>query len=75
MANLRLFWLEPPAIELDGKSLRLEMRQNLALLAYLSLSPHHPVKETLASLFCPELELSSLCTDEKVCNYDGWIST
>jgi DNA-binding SARP family transcriptional activator len=51
MVNLKLSWLGPPAIEYEGRPLRLEMRKPLALLAYLSLSPQSPTRETLASLF------------------------
>ena len=47
-------WLGPPALEFDGRPLRLEMRKTLALLAYLSLSPQNPTRETLASMFWPE---------------------
>jgi LuxR family transcriptional regulator, maltose regulon positive regulatory protein len=54
MVILKLFWLRPPALEVDGRPLRLEMRKTLALLAYLSLSPQSPTRETLASLFWPE---------------------
>jgi LuxR family transcriptional regulator, maltose regulon positive regulatory protein len=51
---LRLSWLGSPAIEYDGRPLRLEMRKTLALLTYLSLSPQSPSRETLATLFWPE---------------------
>jgi LuxR family maltose regulon positive regulatory protein len=56
MVHLRLFWLGPPAIEIDDHPLRLEMRKNLALLAYLSLAPQSPTREILASLFWPEYD-------------------
>ena len=56
MAILRLFWLGPPAIEYDGRPLRLEMRKTLAFLAYLSLCPQSPTRETLATLFWPEYD-------------------
>ena len=56
MGTLRLYWLGPPAIEYDGRPLRLEMRKTLALLAYLSLSPQSPTRETLAALFWPEYD-------------------
>jgi LuxR family maltose regulon positive regulatory protein len=52
----RLSWLGPPAIEVDGRSLHLEMRKTLALLTYLSLSPQSPSRETLATLFWPEFD-------------------
>ena len=54
MVIFKLSWLGPPAIKYDGRPLRLEMRKTLALLAYLSLSPQSPTRETLASLFWPE---------------------
>ena len=54
MTVLKLLWLGPPAIEYDGRPLRLEMRKTLALLAYLSLSPQNPTRETLAAMFWPE---------------------
>lgn len=56
MADLRLNWLGPPAVELDGHPLRLEMRKTLALLAYLSLCPQSPTRETLGALFWPEYD-------------------
>lgn len=56
MPILRLSWLGPPAIEYDGRPLRLEMRKTLALLAYLSLSPQGPSRETLATMFWPEFD-------------------
>ena len=54
MAIFTMSWLGPPALEFDGRPLRLEMRKTLALLAYLSLSPQNPTRETLASMFWPE---------------------
>lgn len=54
MTELHLYWLGPPAVELDGYPLRLELRKALALLAYLSLSSQPPTRETLAALFWPE---------------------
>ncbi len=56
MAQLRLHWLGTPAIELDDRPLHLEMRKALALLAYLSLSPQYPTRDTLAALFWPEYD-------------------
>ena len=46
MPILRFSWLGHPTIEYDGHPLRLEMRKTLALLAYLSLSPQSPSRET-----------------------------
>ncbi len=54
MAIFAISWLGPPALAFDGRPLRLEMRKTLALLAYLSLSPQNPTRETLASLFWSE---------------------
>ncbi len=56
MHVLRLSWLGPPAIEVDGHPLHLEMRKTLALLAYLSLSPQSTSRETLAAMFWPEFD-------------------
>jgi LuxR family maltose regulon positive regulatory protein len=52
----RLSWLGPPVIKADDHPLRLEMRKTLALLAYLSLSPQSPTRETLATMFWPEFD-------------------
>lgn len=56
MVKLQFTWLGPPGIELDGRPLRLEMRKTLALLAYLSLSPQPPTRESLSTLFWPEFD-------------------
>lgn len=56
MAQLQLHWLGPPEIEQDDRPLRLEMRKALALLAYLSLSPQPPTRDTLAAVFWPEYD-------------------
>jgi LuxR family maltose regulon positive regulatory protein len=56
MAVVRLNWLGPPVVELDGHPLRLEMRKTLALLAYLSFCSQSPTRETLAALFWPEYD-------------------
>jgi LuxR family maltose regulon positive regulatory protein len=54
VTEMHLYWLGPPAVELDGYPLRLELRKSLALLSYLSLSSQPPTRETLAALFWPE---------------------
>jgi ATP/maltotriose-dependent transcriptional regulator MalT/DNA-binding SARP family transcriptional activator len=54
VAIFAISWLGPPVLEIDGRPFRLEMRKTLALLAYLSLSPQNPTRETLASLFWPD---------------------
>lgn len=59
MSELRLLWLGPPTVELDDRPLQLEMRKTLALLAYLSLSPQPPTRETLATLFWSEFDQQS----------------
>ncbi len=56
MAIFAMSWLGPPTLEFDGRPLRLEMRKTLALLAYLSLSPQNPTRETLASMFWSEYD-------------------
>ncbi|HSB02798.1 MAG TPA: BTAD domain-containing putative transcriptional regulator, partial [Anaerolineales bacterium] len=56
MPTIRLSWLGPPLIEVDGHAVRLEMRKTLALLAYLSLSPQSTSRETMATMFWPEYD-------------------
>jgi LuxR family transcriptional regulator, maltose regulon positive regulatory protein len=51
---LRLSWLGHPTIELDGAPVRLEMRKNAALLAYVSLSERPVSRERLAAIFWPD---------------------
>ncbi|MGE5224830.1 MAG: BTAD domain-containing putative transcriptional regulator [Omnitrophica WOR_2 bacterium] len=56
MPDVRLYWLGPPAVEINRQAIHLEMRKSLALLAYLSLSPQNPTRETLAALFWPDYD-------------------
>jgi LuxR family maltose regulon positive regulatory protein len=63
MPFLRLSWLGSPVIEYDGNLLQLEMRKTLALLAYLSLCPQSPSRETLASMFWPEFDQQHALTN------------
>ena len=71
MPILRLYWLGSPVIEVDGRSLRLEMRKTLALLAYLSLSPQSPSRETLATMFWPEFDQQHALTNLRVMSLKG----
>lgn len=63
MPALHFSWLGPPAIEVDGRPIRLEMRKTLALLAYLSLIPRSPSRESLASMFWPEFDQQHALTN------------
>ncbi len=56
MTVLKLCWLGPPLIEYEGRPVHLEMRKALALLAYISLAPQSPTRETLAALFWSEFD-------------------
>ena len=54
MAVLRLSFLGPPRIELDGVALALQRRRATALLAYLAVTGEPQPREHLAALFWPE---------------------
>lgn len=56
MLILQITWLGTPVIEYNGCPVRMETRKALALLAYLSLAPQHPSRETLATMFWPEFD-------------------
>jgi ABC-type transport system substrate-binding protein len=58
MAGLKLSFLGPPHIELAGKSLDLDARKNVALLAYLSVTAESHTRETVITLLWPELSPS-----------------
>jgi DNA-binding SARP family transcriptional activator len=60
---LRLSLLGSPAIEYDGKPVRLEMRKTFALLAYLSLSSQSSSRESLAAMFWPEFDQQHALTN------------
>ncbi|MFN8464740.1 MAG: tetratricopeptide repeat protein [Caldilineaceae bacterium] len=56
MAELRLYFLGSPRVELDGAPVDLQRRKTLALLAYLAVSGKAHSRDTLAALLYPELD-------------------
>ena len=56
MAELRLYFLGPPRVELDGAPVDLQRRKTLALLVYLAVSGQPHTRDALATLFYPELD-------------------
>ena len=56
MADLKLFLLGPPRVELEGSPLDIRRRKVLALLAYLASSGEPQRRETLATLLWPEAD-------------------
>ncbi|MDX1415295.1 MAG: hypothetical protein R3293_13955, partial [Candidatus Promineifilaceae bacterium] len=53
MADLSLFLLGPPRVELDGAPLEIGRRKALALLFYLAISGEPQPRDTLATLLWP----------------------
>jgi|GEM_PF-616082 len=56
MAGLKLFLFGPPRVELDGAPVDIQRRKALALLAYLAVSGQAHSRDSLATLFWPELD-------------------
>lgn len=56
MAQLSLFLLGSPRIELDGKPVEVDTRKALALMAYLALDGGAHQREALAGLLWPDYE-------------------
>lgn len=56
MAGVDLYWLGPPQIEVDGRSVKLETRKGAALLALLSVEGRPFSRESLAAMFWPEYD-------------------
>jgi DNA-binding SARP family transcriptional activator len=56
MAELRLYFLGPPRVELAGTPVNLQRRKALALLIYLAVSGQPHSRDTLATLFWPDLD-------------------
>ena len=56
MSPLKMYLFGYPRLELDGQELSLETRKALTLLAYLAVEDQAHSRETLASMFWPELE-------------------
>ncbi|MCB9079977.1 MAG: AAA family ATPase [Anaerolineaceae bacterium] len=80
MANLKLFFLGPPRIELDGDVLEIESRKAVAVLAYLAITARSHSRDALSTLFWPEADQSqarsylrhTLWLLKKVLG-DGWL--
>ncbi|MCB0166691.1 MAG: AAA family ATPase, partial [Anaerolineae bacterium] len=81
MANLKLFFLGPPRIELDGQLLEIESRKAVAVLAYLAITAQSHSRDALSTLFWPEADQSqarsylrhTLWSLKKVLG-DGWLN-
>lgn len=58
MANLKLYLLGAPAIERDGKLVKLDRHKIIALMAYLILTGQEHTRDALATLLWPELDQS-----------------
>ena len=56
MSRLRISFLGPPQVELEEKSVRLETRKSLAILAFLSVSKRQVPREVLAAMFWGEYD-------------------
>jgi DNA-binding SARP family transcriptional activator/pimeloyl-ACP methyl ester carboxylesterase len=56
MAGLKLFLFGPPRVELDGAPVDIQRRKALALLVYLAVSGQAHSRDSLATLFWPELD-------------------
>jgi DNA-binding SARP family transcriptional activator len=56
MDKLQIFLFGMPRIEFQGKQVKIKRRKGLALAAYLALAEQQQSRETLASLFWPELD-------------------
>ena len=59
MPRLALHLLGPPQIELDGKSIHLERRKSIALLAYLAVEGGQHSRDFLSSLLWPDTNQSN----------------
>ncbi|MCK6626235.1 MAG: tetratricopeptide repeat protein [Anaerolineae bacterium] len=56
MADLRLYGLGPPRVELAGATVDLPRRKALALLIYLAVSGQPHSRDALATLFWPDMD-------------------
>jgi DNA-binding SARP family transcriptional activator len=56
MDKLKIYLFGMPRIEFQGKQIKIKRRKGLALAAYLALAEQRQSRETLASLFWPELD-------------------
>ena len=53
MRSLKLYFLGPPRIEVDGASADIQRHKALAMLAYLAVTGEDQQRDTLATLFWP----------------------
>jgi DNA-binding SARP family transcriptional activator/predicted ATPase len=56
MLSLRLFFLGPPRIELDGQLVAVDTRKATALLAYLALTGERQSRDFLAAFLWPDFD-------------------
>ena len=56
MSRLKLFFLGPPLIELDGFTVKMNSRRAVALLAYLALTKGKHRRDSLINLFWPDYD-------------------
>ena len=54
MADLKLYLLGPPQLQVDGQAVPVQRRKALALLCYLALKGEPQRRDTLAALLWPE---------------------
>jgi DNA-binding SARP family transcriptional activator/predicted ATPase len=80
MSGLRLEFLGPPRVEIDGAPVNINRHKAMALLAYLAVSGEAQPRDTLATLFWPEssqsLARNSLRRDLSILNKAlgrGWL--
>ena len=56
MSALRILFLGPPRIELDGRPLKMDTRKAIAMLAYLALTGERQTRDSLAAFLWPEYD-------------------
>ncbi len=56
MSALKLFFLGPPRIELYGRTVRMDTRKAVAMLAHLALSGQIQTRDSLATFLWPEFD-------------------
>ncbi len=56
MSALKIFFLGPPRIELDGRPLKIDTRKAIAMLAYLALTGERQTRDSLAAFLWPEYD-------------------
>lgn len=56
ISHLKLFFLGPPRVEIDGMPIEVDTRKAIALAAYLAVTGGPHTREALAALFWPEYD-------------------